>query len=388
MKKFLVLIMAISISAGAWAQMGKVTSATSFMDQGALDKAKEALDIALTNEKSMNNPKTWAAKGKLCQEVFKSENPKFKSLYANPLDEAYAAYQKALELDPKGSMKKQLSLNSTYLNLGNDFIQEGVKKFEAQDFEGALKSFESNIKVASSDVYVGVIDSGIYFNAGLAAYNGKLYARAIPYFKKCTEMKYEKTMPYFLEYQSYIALKDTVNGEAVLKDAFKVYPDNQDVILQLVDHYMKCNRLPEAFSYINMAKSKDPNNFSLHWAEGVLYMKQEKYDDAIACLTKSVELKPDLFDTQFNLGVCYYNKAVEMVTKANEIMDATKYNAAVVEANAVFVNAIPFFEKANSLKPDDVDALKNLKELYFRLRVTKPEYQAKYDEIVKKLGGK
>jgi tetratricopeptide (TPR) repeat protein len=388
MKKFFVLIMAVCISIGARAQMGKVTTATSFIDQGALDKAKEALDVALTNEKSMNNPKTWAAKGKLCQEVFKSENPKFKALYANPLDEAYAAYQKALELDPKGSMKKQFSLNSTYLTLGNDFIQEGVKKFEAQDYEGALKSFESNIKVASSDVYIGVIDSGIYFNAGLAAYNGKLYDRAIPYFKKCTDMKYEKTMPYFLEYQSYIAIKDTANGEAVLKDAFKVYPDNQDVILQLVDHYMKCNRLPDAFSYINLAKSKDPNNFSLHWAEGVLYMKQEKYDNAITCLTKSVELKPDLFDTQFNLGVCYYNKAVEMVTKANEIMDAPKYNAAVGEANAVFVSAIPFFEKANSLKPDDVDALKNLKELYFRLRVTKPEYQAKYDEIVKKLGGK
>lgn len=385
MKKFFVLIIAISITLGAQAQLGK---ATSFIDQGILDKAKEAIDVALANPKTANNPKVWAAKGKLCQEVFKSENPKFKSLYPNPLDEAYAAYQKALELDPKGSMKKQFSLNSTYLTLGNDFVAEGVKKFEAQDYEGALKAFESNIKVASSDIYVGVIDSGIYFNAGLAAYNGKMYARAIPYFKKCTEMKYEKTMPYFLEYQSLMALKDTTTGEGVLKDAFKTYPDNQDVILQLVDHYMKCNRLPDAFSYINLAKSKDPNNSSLFWAEGVLYMKQEKYSEAITALTKSVELKPDLFDTQFNLGVCYYNKAVELVTKANDIMDATKYNAAVGEANKVFISAIPYFEKASSLKPDDVDALKNLKELYFRLRVTNPEYQAKYDDIIKKLGGK
>lgn len=390
MKKFFVLIITICITMGAQAQLGK---ATSFIDQGILDKAKEAVDVAIANPKTANNPKVWAAKGKLCQEVFKSENPKFKSLYANPLDEAYAAYQKALELDPKGAMKKQFSLNSTYLTLGNDFIQEGVKKFEAQDFEGALKDFETNIKVASSDIYIGVIDTGIYFNAGLAAYNGKFYAKAIPYFKKCADMKYgattkDKTMPYFLEYQSYIALKDTANGEAVLQDAFKVFPDDQDVILQLVDHYMKSNKLANAFSYINLAKSKDPNNSSLYWAEGVLYMKQEKYSEAIEALTKSVEIKPDLFDTQFNLGVCYYNKAVELVTKANEIMDATKYNAAVGEANNVFISAIPFFEKASSLKPDDVDALKNLKELYFRLRVAKPEYQAKYDEIVKKLGGK
>jgi tetratricopeptide (TPR) repeat protein len=105
MKKFLVLIIAISISLGAMAQMGKVTSATSFMDQGLLDKAKEALDQAFLNEKSMNNPKTYAAKGRLCQEVFKSENPKFKALCANPLEEAYAAYEKAIELDHKEAVK-------------------------------------------------------------------------------------------------------------------------------------------------------------------------------------------------------------------------------------------------------------------------------------------
>jgi tetratricopeptide (TPR) repeat protein len=388
MRKYFVLILAICISIGAVAQMGKVTSAISFMDQGALDKAKEALDQAFLNEKSKDNPKTYAAKGKLCQEVFKSENPKFKALYANPLEEAYDAYQKAIELDPKGAMKKQFSLNNTYQLLGNDFISQGVAKFEAKDYAAALKSFEFNIKVASSDVYLGVIDSGIYFNAGLAAYNGNLYAQAIPYFKKCTEMKYENTMPYFLEYQSYMALKDTVNAGETLQAAFKAYPDNQDVILQLVDFYMKNNKLQDAFSYINLAKSKDPNNYSLHWAEGVLYMKQEKYTEAIACLTKSVEIKGDLFDTQFNLGVCYYNKAVELFQKANEIMDATKYNKALEEANAVFISAIPYFEKANSIKPDDVDALRNLKELYFRLRVVKPEYEAKYNETMKKLEGK
>jgi tetratricopeptide (TPR) repeat protein len=385
MKKFLVLIIAICISIGAKAQMSKVTAATSFMEQGALDKAKEALDQAFLNEKSKNNPKTYAAKGKLCQDVFKSENPKFKALYADPLDEAYAAYEKALQLDTKGSLSKQFKLNQTYLLLGNDYINQGIQRFQAQDFAGAFKSFETNIKVASSDIYIGVVDSGIYFNAGLAAMNGKLYDKAIPYFKKCTEIKYNAITPYLLEYQSYMAIKDTANGEETLKRAFKVYPDSQQVILNLVDHYMRCNRLAEAFSYINMAKAKDPNNHSLFWAEGVLYMKQEKWDNAVACLTKSIELQGNVFDTQFNLGVCYYNKAVEMYLKANDIMDAAKFKVAQDEANGIFIKAIPYFEKANSLKPDDTDSLRNLKELYFRLRTVFPEYQAKYDEIMKKL---
>lgn len=388
MKKFFVLFLASCISLGAIAQMGKVTSATGFMDQGLLDKAKEALDQALVNEKSKDNPKTYVAKGRLCQESFKSENPKFKSLYATPLEDAWAAYQKALELDPKGNTAKQFKITSTYLSLANDFVTQGVSKFEAQDFEGALSSFEYNIKIASSDLYIGVVDTGIYFNAGLAAYNGKMWDKGIPYFQKCIDMKYNITMPYFLIYQSYVAKGDIANAELTLKKAFEVFPDNQDVLLQLVDHYMKNDKLQEAFSYINIAKGKDPNNYSLFWAEGVLYMKQEKYDDAITSLTKSVGIKGDLYDTQFNLGVCYYNKAVEMFAKANEIIDAAKYNVAVGEANLVFIKAIPFFEKASSLKTDDVDALKNLKELYFRLRTVNPEYEAKYNELVKKLEGK
>ncbi len=77
------------------------------MTRGILDKAKEAIDQALVDEKSMNWFNTYFAKGKLCQAAFKSENPKFKAFYADPLAEAYVAYEKAMELDPKGSIKKK-----------------------------------------------------------------------------------------------------------------------------------------------------------------------------------------------------------------------------------------------------------------------------------------
>ncbi|MHB8131109.1 MAG: tetratricopeptide repeat protein, partial [Mobilitalea sp.] len=136
----------------------------------------------------------------------------------------------------------------------------------------------------------------------------------------------------------------------------------------------------EALSYINVAKAKEPNNFSLFWAEGVLYMQQEKYDEAITNLLKSIEIKPELFDTQFNLGVCYYNKAAAMILAANDIMDAKQYDVAKAAANEVFVKAIPYFLKSLELKPDDVDTLKSLKELYYRLSMTD-----KYNEVVKKI---
>jgi tetratricopeptide (TPR) repeat protein len=387
MKKFFISTLVILISIASSAQMGKVTSALAYMDQGLLDKAKEALDQAFSNDKSKDNPKTYFAKGRFCQEVFRTENPKFKTLIANPLVEAYAAYEKALELDTKGNMKKQMSLNNTFLSLGNDFINQGVQKFEAKDYEGALNAFEYDIKVGSSELYAGVIDTGIYFNAGLSAYNANLYEKAIPHFRKCIDLKYEGTTTYQLLYNCYHNLNDMDNAEKVLEEAFEAYPSDKDIMMLLVDFYINNDKLDKAASYIQMAKEKNPDDFALYWAEGVIYMKQEKYDQAIATLTKSVELKGDQYDTQFNLGVCYYNKAVELFQAANEIMDVDKYNVAVADANKVFVKAIPYFERAEQLKPDDTDALRNLKELYFRLRTTNPDYENKYNDIIKRLGG-
>ncbi|MGE5421108.1 MAG: hypothetical protein ACM3UT_13040, partial [Chloroflexota bacterium] len=72
MKKFFLLIAVISISVTTMAQKGKVTAAQSFIDQGMLDKAKEAIDQAMTNEKTMNWANTYFVKGKLCQAVFES----------------------------------------------------------------------------------------------------------------------------------------------------------------------------------------------------------------------------------------------------------------------------------------------------------------------------
>ena len=55
----------------------------------------------------MNWFNTYFAKGKLCQAAFKADNPKYKGYFLILLAEAYAAYEKAMELDPKGATKKE-----------------------------------------------------------------------------------------------------------------------------------------------------------------------------------------------------------------------------------------------------------------------------------------
>ena len=195
MKKFFLLVAVFSISLVAMAQKGKVTSAQSLIDQGILDKAKEALDQAMLDEKSKDWTNTYFVKGKLAQAVYKSENPKFKAFYSDPLGEAYAAYEKSMELDPKGATKKRIITNMIYNSLALDLYSQGSTQFEEKDFAGAFKSFETQIKITESDKYAGAIDTGMYYNAGLAASNSGKYKEAITYFEKCATMGYQGITP-------------------------------------------------------------------------------------------------------------------------------------------------------------------------------------------------
>jgi predicted Zn-dependent protease len=185
--------------------------------------------------------------------------------------------------------------------------------------------------------------------------------------------------------EAYVSAGDTAKAEAMLTGLEAKFPNDKNVTLQLIDLYIKGNKNAEAQKYIMKAKEADPNNYSLYFAAGIIFLNENKYDEAIPELTKSIELKGDLFDTQYGLGAAYYNKAADMFKKANDIMDVKKYGDAIDEANAVFAKAVPYMEKAHELKPDDQYAMQNLSELYYRLKAKDPAYGPKYDAIKAKL---
>ena len=166
----------------------------------------------------------------------------------------------------------------------------------------------------------------------------------------------------------------------MLKSLPDKFPGDKNVTLQLIDLYIKAGKNEDALKNLEVAKAADPGNYSLYFAEGIIYLNENKFDQSIEDLTKSVELKSDLYDSQYGLGAAYINKASDMFVKANDIMDVNKYNAAIEEAMAVFAKALPYMEKANELKPDDLFAMRSLKELYYRLKMTD-----KYDAIKAKL---
>ena len=377
MRKLILLVALVSISIGVMAQKGKVNSAIRFIDQGMLDRAKTDLDQALVHPKSANLPNTFFAKGRLGQAVFyESENARFRALYQDPLDEALAAYTKAMELDPnpKGQIRRKMITSMVFNELADNFYFRGESQFEAGDFAGALRSFETQIKITESDYFIGGVDAGIYYNTGIAAVNAQNFDAAIKYFTICAEMGDLGITPYYHIYEVNLSKGDTLAAEAVLTALPGLFPDDKSITLQLIDLYIKSGKNDLALKYIADAKRDDPSNSILYFAAGVLYLNEEKYDEAIAELKRSIELDAEeMFDAQYGIGAAYINKAASMYREAETIMDVNQYNAAINAANEVYSNALPFLEKALQLSPDDVYTMRLLKELYYRMGMTEKE---------------
>jgi tetratricopeptide (TPR) repeat protein len=372
MRKIIFVLMAVALSVAASAQKGKVTSAESFITQGAFDKAKTAIEEAILNPKSAEWSRTYYVKGKLCQSAFESGNEKFMTIYPDILGEAYRNYEKALQMDPK--MKNLLIRENTYASLGNAFLNDAIAKFQAKDFTSALKSFEENVKIASSDVYVGVVDSLVIFNAGLAAYNAQMYPEAIAHFRTCTTSETEDTKPYIFISDCYLKMKDTVNAEAALLEGYKMYPDTLDIILQATQFYIDTENPNKAFEFVSKAMEKDPGNYVLYLVEGSLYMKLGENEKAIESFQKSLELNSTQFESNYNTGYSYVLIANKKLDDASLITDNKQYEAAKTAAFEEYKKAIPFFLEAEKANPSSQATLEFLREIYFKVKMM-PEYE-------------
>lgn len=385
MKRFGLMFTLVAFSATAMAQGAKVTSATSNVKYGQLDKAKDAIEEAILHEKTKGQAKTWMVRGDVYKAIAESKNPDMKALCATPTRVALDSYKKAIELDAKGNLRKQIN---NQLSLMSFTVVNAAYEFnDKKDLINSLDCFEQSLSIDSITA-PGKIDSAIVYNAGLIADQAKNYDKARYYYNRCIDVRYGSSQVFGLLANTYKNQGDTATYMATLERGMKVYPEDcNPLLVELINHYISNNQSDLALEYLAKAIERESNNASFYQAQGALLDKIGKPDEAKVSYEKAIEINPDFFDPWLNLGVQVYNKAIEMAKAANDIPTnkPKEYDAAIDAAYDQMNKAIPYFEKALSVKPDDTYTMQALKECYYKLRSKHPEYNDKYNDIKAKL---
>ena len=368
------------------AQKSKVTGASNYLTSGKLDKAKEAIDAGMGHDKCVAWAKAYLIQGKVYQAIFESPLPAYKKLTDAPLETAYKAYLKCMELDVKNKYGKAVKAQMT--NLIPNFTNRAVKFYNTEDYAGALGAFEKVLEIENLEMFKAdnlAVDTAVIFNAGLAAQKANNFEAAIKYYKKTIKYSYGGAKAY--AYLSKV-LKDSGKVEeslTYLHKGFEMYPDDAYMIVELINHYLLGPNPHEAVEYLDKAISLDPENGSYYRAKGTVYEKTNEPEKAKEMYTIAFSKDPKDYISQYNLGVLQLNVAEEARKVANDIMDQKKYDSAIKNLFKFYESAIPYFSKVVEIKPDEKNSISTLKELYFKLRNEKPEYMKKYEEYKAKV---
>lgn len=375
MKRILFAALILFAGTSVFAQRGKVTTALTLKEGGKLDKAWEAIQEAVDPnnpkaEKSVNWPNAWEARGEIIEAIIKSKDENVKKLVENPIEEAYKSYQKAIELNAKGGTP---ALKIKVLGFMTTLINSASEAFEKEDFNKSTDYFEKVLAIEETPMFKTdtPIDTAIMYNAGLAALNAKQYDKAIKYFTDCAKYGYNGGSSYSQVISAYQMKGDTATSVNIMKEAFDKYPEDQSILVQLINYYITTGKPEDAINYLDRAIEKENNNPSFYVAKGVALDKLGRQDEAIAQYIKATEVKTDYADAYYNIGVIYFNRGVKQFDVANAVptSDQARFEAEKAKSDAEFTKAVPYLEKAVEYNPNDTYIKEQLKNLYYRLKM-------------------
>jgi tetratricopeptide (TPR) repeat protein len=100
---------------------------------------------------------------------------------------------------------------------------------------------------------------------------------------------------------------------------------------------------------------------------GLVYENIKETEKAIESIKKALAINPEYAEALSHLGRLYYNSGIEARGVADNIIDTKLYNEARKKVDNLFKEAIPYFEKAYQLNPQDNDAVFALRNIYYSL---------------------
>lgn len=387
MRKLSFIMILLFCATFTYAQKGKVAQATSYFTSGKLDQAKKLIDEAMKHEACLNYDKGYFTKGQIYQAIFESPLDEYKKLDPNALDVAWEAYQKVLELDVKKKYEKKLQ--TQYNNMIVDYTNQAVVYYNAEDFKSALVAFKKVMEIENSPIVTegqpAKVDTAVIFNAGVSAQRAGDLPEAEKYYKESLKYNYEPARTYAM--LANVLKEQGKEAEAVeyLHKGYELFPDNSYMLVELINYYLLGGEPEKAETYLDAAIKQDPKNASFYRAKGTLYEKMQKPSQAEEMYTEALKLDPKDFLAQYNLGNIKLTEVINFHKKVIDIVDVNEYNRELEKVYTGYESVIPYFEKALELNPGEKNTMTTLKELYFKLRNQKPEYQQKYDDIKTKL---
>ncbi len=179
---------------------------------------------------------------------------------------------------------------------------------------------------------------------------------------------------------------DRKTAHGYLKEGRTLFPEDTSLLFAEINFLLEEGKMEEMIKPLEKAIKKEPDNISLYSTLGSVYDNLYQQADRAnnSQLAQSYWLKAKdyyeialqkdsrNFNALYSMGALYYNlaaaKTLELQALENDFSKEgiKKYDAVKKEVQDLFDIALPYFQNAESVDPNDVSTLVALKEIYAR----------------------
>ncbi|MCH1574791.1 MAG: tetratricopeptide repeat protein [Flavobacteriales bacterium] len=344
-----------------------VVSAYNANQDGDYLKAAEYIDKAIEDPKANIKEKTWRYRGNIYTNL--AADSALYTQVPDALEKAAMSLIKADELDVKKryESERQADVARGASIAGN----AGISYFNSGVFGRAGELF---VTAAEMTQMLGAVDTMAIFNSALCFEKANLNDRAVEQYMMCGAYGYQVPEVFLFVANIHKMEGDTAKALTTLQNARGDFPREQALIIEELNIYLVAGEFERAKENLMLAAEQDPTNEILWFSLGSVYDNLNMQDEAVDAYGKSLEIKPDYFDANYNLGALYFNKAVQMVNDANDMWkprmskdESAKQTEMEKGGKAMFSTALPYLETALEVDPEDRETLRSLRDIYARV---------------------
>lgn len=388
MRKITLMLAILFVTGVVSAQKAKVNNAFNYLRKGSIEKAKLAIDEASENDATKDQAETWFYKGDIYLSISAHSNPEIRALDTNALDKAYEYFQKAIAIN-KEVENSMLGVSNPFDGIkiiSVEYSNKGQKAFEAGKYFEAYNWYSKSNKCNENEI--------ARYMAGISGYNYEqtknpktdtisLVKETKANFRKLADGGYKNENVYSLLTNMFIKDNDTVRAVKYANKALEQFPDSVTSLLIKCNVYYWANKPAEAKPHLDKVKSlaKTPEAFQ---KIGEI-LEKTNFEEAEKSYKAAIDLKPDFFESNFNLGALYFNKFVDIKKRASNLKtdQQAEYDSLMIESKKFLDLARPIVEKCRVIKPKDKDTVFMLKQIY--ANTNEREKAKEMDDILKTL---
>lgn len=383
MNKSVFLALTIAVSLNVSAQKSNVQNAYKSLKKDKIPEAIEYIELASKNESTSNDVKMHNYRGQIFFEVH--SNSEYRSLDKMAILKCANSWQSMYNHPKVGKWFDQDLVNSNITKAGVGLYNKGVELYSKKDFDTAKLMYNKIFDLFPLDESKSlsrsnVTKEAVYLNLYYACAAQGDIAGSKENLQELIDASYQDPQIYAYMSEIYQEEGNTDKALAIIKEGREYFDTDVDLIIFELNFYLGAEDFVKAEELLKLAVKEDPNNEKLFFALGTSYDNLGEFEKAQDAYKEAVSIDPNFYDANYNLGIMFYNKAGELLKKANDTRDYKKADVIKNNAESIMFKSLPYIETCYRLQPDDKNILIVLKELYYR-----NGDDAKYKEIVSKL---